>query len=75
MIEELERLITQYGKFHFELTYSSITDWMIHIYRRGYNNDNSNKEIFEEQNVDLMYLIAKATVFMKDYLTENNGGY
>ena len=71
---ELERLAHQ-RKCHIELTYSSVTDWMMKLWLKAYNDDSSDLVIFEEQHCDLDYLISKCKVAYKDWLSENNGGY
>lgn len=74
-MKELISLVQDYGKFHFELTYSSICDWMIRIYKSKCNDNGKDLIIFEDQNIDCLYLISKAEVALKDWLIENNGGY
>lgn len=71
---ELSRLIHQ-RRCHFELAYSSVTDWMLTLWLAAYNKDGSDLVIFQEQNPDLDYLISKCKVEYKDWLLENNGGY
>lgn len=73
-MNELKRLI-KLRKCHFELHYSSITDWHLFLWLKGYNNDGSDLVIFDEWNCDLDYLIDKCKVTYKDWLLENNGGY
>ena len=73
-MNELERLIKQ-RRCHFELTYSSVCDFRIRLYLRGYNDDGSDLDIIDEQDCDLDYLISKCKVAYKDWLSENNGGY
>ena len=72
-MKELERLL-KLRKCHFELCYSSIMDFCMKLYLKGYNDD-SDLIIFEEQNSDLDYLVSKCKVAYKDWLMENNGGY
>ena len=71
---ELERLIKQ-RQCHFELSYSSVTDFIVKLYLRRYNRDDSDFVVFEEQSNDLDYLISKCKVAYKDWLFENEGGY
>lgn len=73
-MKELERLLKQ-RRCHFELGYSSVTDFIAKLYLRGYDEDGSDLVIFKEQNSDLDYLICKCKVAYKDWLLENNGGY
>lgn len=72
-MDDLFALVSGQYKFHLGLLYSSTCDWILRIYRR----DKSGKdvEIFNEQNVDIQYLISKAQVAVKDYLVDNYGGY
>lgn len=74
-MEELARLLTDSVCFHFELGYCNVTEWMMRIYRTGCSMDGGDLTVFEDQSFDLNYLIAKATVAVKDYLLENCGGY
>lgn len=73
-MKELERLL-KLRKCHFELYYSGIMDFCMKLYLKGYNKDNSDLVIFEEQNNDLDYLVCKCKVVYKDWLSENNNGY
>lgn len=73
-MKELERLIKQ-RKCHFELYYSSIVDFRMTLYFKGFNNDGTDLVIFDEENCDLDYLISKCKVAYKDWLSENYGGY
>ena len=73
-MKELEKLLKQ-RKCHFELYYSSIMDFCMKLYLKGYNTDDSDLVIFDEQNSDLDYLICKCKVAYKDWLIENVGGY
>ena len=73
-MRELERLIKQ-RKCHFRLEYSSISDFSMKLWLKGYNEDNSDLYIFNEQSHDLDYLISKCKVAYIDWLCENYGGY
>lgn len=72
-MDDLFALVSGQYKFHLEILYSSTCDWMLKIYRR--NKSGKDVEIFNDQNVDIQYLISKAQVAIKDYLLENYGGY
>lgn len=72
-MDDLFALVSGQYKFHLELLYSSTCDWMLKIYRR--NKSGKDVDIFNEQNVDIQYLISKAQVAIKDHLLENYGGY
>lgn len=71
---ELERLI-KLRRCHFSITYSSVTDFCVSLWLKGYNEDNSDLIIFSEQGNDLDYLICKCKVAYKDWLLDNQGGY
>lgn len=73
-MKELERLIKR-RKCHFELYYSSVVDFCMKLYLKGYNSDDSDLVIFDEQDSDLDYLTSKCKVTYKDWLLENEGGY
>ena len=73
-MKELEKLL-KHRKCHFELYYSSVMDFCMKLYLKGYNTDDSDLVIFEEQNCDLDYLVSKCKVAYKDWLIENEGGY
>lgn len=73
-MKELERLL-KLRRCHFELYYSSVMDFCIKLYLKGYNHDDSDLVIFNEQNNDLDYLISKCKVAYKDWLVKNNNGY
>lgn len=73
-MDELQRLLNL-RKCHFELYYSSIMDFCMKLYLKGYNDDGTDLVIFEEQNNDLDYLVSKCKVTYKDWLLKNNGGY
>lgn len=73
-MKELERLLKQ-RRCHFELDYSSVCDFRIRLYLRGYNEDGSDLDIINEQDCDLDYLISKCKVLYKDWLLKNEGGY
>lgn len=74
-MKELIRLLEDYETFHFELTYSKMTYWRLRIYKLGCGKNGSDIIIFEEQDIDCHYLIAKAEVKLKDYLNKIHGGY
>lgn len=73
-MQELERLL-KLRKCHFEMTYCKTCDFIIRLWLKDYNNDNSDLIIFEGQDVDLDYLVCKCKVAYKDWLLENEGGY
>lgn len=60
---------------HFELYYSKIIDWHIHIWRKGTGDNDEDEEIINYQDIDPSLLLAKAEVAVKEYLLEKNSGY
>lgn len=60
---------------HFELTYSKICDWQLHIWRKGVADDGGDVEVCYIQNCDLEYVFARGQVALKDFLLETEGGY
>lgn len=74
-MKELFDLIERGHKFHLELSYCSICDWTLKIYRKGLSDNGEDVVIFEEQSCDYEYLICKAQVAIKDYLLKTYGGY
>ena len=67
--------IVKVHKFHIEFYYSSITDWCLTITRRGCKVGGGDLIVFDGQNSDLSLLLAKAEVAVKEYCTDNLGGY
>ncbi len=62
-------------KFHVEVTYSHTTDWIIHVYRKGYNHDGTDQTLCYVSSSDLEYACAKAHAELKENLLEYDGGY
>lgn len=67
---------------HLEITYSKITDWGIHIYKKGCASDYPKSEkrgndalICCVQDSDMELAFAKAHCELKEWLLNNNGGY
>lgn len=73
-INWLKKIVTVH-KFHVELTYSSITDWCLTITRRECKVGGGDLIVFDGQDSDLSLLLAKAEVAVKEYCTDNLGGY
>ena len=67
--------LAQRHTMHFELYYSKIMDWCLHIYKKGCGENGGDLEICKEQSCDLSYVLAKGEVAIKEWLLENNGGY
>lgn len=67
---------------HVEITYSKITDWMIYVYKKGAAKDYPKSDSAQgdavlccEQDSDMELCFAKAHVAVKEWLSDNNGGY
>lgn len=74
-MSELLRLIDELRgrrKVWLEIAYSSVVDWYIIIYLIL---DNQKKCVVNVQHCDMEYAFAKAQVELKEWLSENEGGY
>ena len=60
---------------HLEIYYSKIMDWCIHIYKKGCGENGEDLKILSVQSCDMQLAFAKAQVELKEWLSENNGGY
>ena len=60
---------------HMEITYSKITDYSIYIYKKGCAEDGYDLKIVYVQSCDIELCFAMAQVQLKEWLSENNGGY
>ena len=67
---------------HIEIGYSKTTDWSIQIYKKGCAEDYPNSRKFQNdaivctvQSCDMELAFAKAHVEVKEWLSENMGGY
>ena len=72
-LEFFENQCHNYG-LTFELYYSSILDWCLTI---GYKATHPKHEevLFDTQHCDISLVLARAEVFLKEWLLENKGGY
>lgn len=67
-----KRIRDTYG-FCLEIYNSSIIDWHIRV---GYKvTVGNNDTVIEVQHCDMEYAFAKAHVELKEWLSENKGGY
>lgn len=73
--DNIKKLILKYPKWHLEISYCSICDWMVDLRKRGYNDDGSDLVVYSGQDVDINLLMCKCEVALKEWLIENNGGY
>lgn len=60
---------------HMNIYYSKITDWCIHIWKKGCGESGKDLEILNVQDCDMELCFAKAHVTLKEWLSENEGGY
>lgn len=60
---------------HLEVKYCKICDWTILIYKKGCAEDGTDLILVEVQDGDMELCFARAQVALKDWLSENCGGY
>ena len=60
---------------HLEITYCKICDWTILIYKKGCAEDGTDLVLVDVQDGDMELCFARAHVALKDWLSENEGGY
>jgi hypothetical protein len=60
---------------HMNIYYSKITDWGIHIWKKGCGESGKDIEILNVQDCDMELCFAKAHVELKEWFCENEGGY
>ena len=60
---------------HLEIYYSKIMDWCISIYKKGCGQNGEDLHILSVQSCDMNLAFAKAQVELKEWLSENEGGY
>ena len=59
-------------KVWLEVAYSSVIDWCITVH---FVVENEKKCVVAVQHCDMEYVFAKAHAELKDWLSENEGGY
>ena len=68
--------VTECYPMHLEIYYSKITDWSIRVYKKGCGKKyGSDLEILYIQDCDVDLVFAKAQVELKEWLSDNEGGY
>lgn len=67
--------IVKVYKFHITIDYSPVSNWVVYVMRKGCAYDGSDLVIFDGEDSDLSLLLAKAEVAVKEYCSENLGGY
>lgn len=60
---------------HLAINYNKTCDWYIEIYKKGCGDDGSDLKILFVQDCDMELCFAKAQVELKEWLSENEGGY
>lgn len=67
---------------HVEITYSTVTDWSIYIYKKNCASDypeakhnGSDVIIVDVQDNDMELAFARAHVQLKEWLLQFDGGY
>jgi len=70
----IDELADRY-KIHVEIYYSSIMDWCVKVYRKGCEKDGKDLVMCDTQSCDMKLAFAKAQVELKEWLSENEGGY
>lgn len=72
----------KYFPMHVEIGYNKVCDWNIVIVKRGCATDYPNSEkdgnnavVVNVQDGDMELCFAKAHVALKEWLSENEGGY
>ena len=74
----MEKLLEVFNEYKFkynlaiDIGYTKVSDWFIEI-KQG--NHAEYKQLFWEEDCDLNTCIAKAYLFLTEWLIENNGGY
>lgn len=66
-LKELEHFC-RINNFALEIYYSRIVDWCVNIVA-------DKTSIVRVEHCDVYYALAKAHVYLKDWLSENRGGY
>lgn len=72
LFETYDRHAAKLG-LKLELYHSNIVDWRITIEKRKTLED--GEVIIDVQHCDFEYVLAKAEVGLKDWLSEHNGGF
>lgn len=72
LLEVYDRHALRLG-LKMEIYHSSIIDWHVTIEKR--NSLTESYVIVDVQHCDYKYVLAKAEVQLKEWLTEHNGGY
>ena len=68
------RIITP---LHLDIYYSKNLDYVVKIWKKGYNEDGSDLEICNVQSFDIDYALTKAKLMLMDYMLNKDpaGGY
>ena len=60
---------------HLEIGYNNVVDWEIHIYKRGCGENGKDLVIVNVSDCDMELCFARAQIQLKEWLSENRGGY
>ncbi len=60
---------------HLEIGYNKVSDWTVHIYKRGCGENGKDLEIVDASDQDMELCFAMAQVQLKEWLSEHEGGY
>ena len=60
---------------HLEIGYNKVSDWTVHIYKRGCGEKGKDLEIVDASDQDMELCFAMAQVQLKEWLSEHEGGY
>ncbi len=60
---------------HLEIGYNEAADWGIYIYKRGCGENGKDLVIANVWDCDMELCFARAQVQLKEWLSENEGGY
>lgn len=60
---------------HLSIGYSKTCDWTIYIYKKGCDENGGDLQIVNVGDCDMELCFAKAQVELKEWLSENLGGY
>lgn len=60
---------------HLEIGYNKVADWGIYIYKRKCGENGKDLVIVNVSDCDMELCFARAQVQLKEWLSENEGGY
>ena len=60
---------------HLKIGYNKVADWWIYIYKRKCGENGKDLVIVNVSDCDMELCFARAQVQLKEWLSENEGGY